>query len=117
MILLRRIALISAITLVTACAPDRAAAPPNGPEARPASAAVVLDGGTLGVPVSALLIVDGEVLGTFAELGADSVARIPLDRVTTVQVLRGDAALERHGRRGVDGVVLITNRPVRPNAP
>jgi hypothetical protein len=116
MILLRRIALISAITLVTACAPDRAAAPPNGPETRPASAAVVM-GGYTGVPASALLIVDGEVLGTFAELGADSVARIPLDRVTTVQVLRGDAALERHGRRGVDGVVLITNRPVRPNAP
>jgi hypothetical protein len=91
----RSIAALALFATTAACATERVAAPQRA--AAPVAASTV-------ALLPLLYVVDG------VRLGRDQVPAIEPNRVASVEVIKGRAALERFGSEASYGVVLITTR-------
>jgi bla regulator protein BlaR1 len=52
-----------------------------------------------------LIIIDGQ-----KAIKGFSVSEIPSDKIQTIQVLKGSAAIEKYGEEAVNGVLEITTK-------
>ena len=92
----RSVAALSLLTVTAACATERVAGPARTGAPVAASSQMAL------LPL--LYVVDG------VRLGRDQVPAIDANRVASVEVIKGRAALERFGSDASYGVVLITTK-------
>jgi TonB-dependent SusC/RagA subfamily outer membrane receptor len=97
-----RLACAAGIVLVSGGCAERLTAPATAPER------IVLRGPANNsegrIP---LIVVDGRILEDNAE-----IERIDPATIEQVQVVKGAAAIERFGRRGANGVIVITLKQV-----
>lgn len=86
------------------------------PPVRPPGAPVITlcHGGALNHP--ALIVLDGVVLGLTKDLTVDdsvagrAMSQLDTDDILSVEVLKGERAMDRYGERAHNGVVIITTK-------
>jgi TonB-dependent Receptor Plug Domain len=94
--IVRLFAALSLLAVATACAAERAVAP------QPAARSIASTVATYQVPP--LYVVDG------VRLPRNQIPTLTADQVSTVEVIKGFAALEQYGPDASYGVVVITTK-------
>jgi hypothetical protein len=94
--IVRLFAALSLLAVATACAAERAVAP------QPAARSIASSVATYQVPP--LFVVDG------VRLPRNQVPTLTADQVSTVEVVKGFAALKQYGPDASYGVVVITTK-------